>query len=173
VKKWFGYAIHLLVDSQYELPVGFSVTRANASEVGEAYKLLDQLEERHPQVVERCQEVAADRAYDDGKLIRKVWDEWQALPIIDIRNCWQDGELTRVVTGFENVVYDYCGTVSCLCPKSGVGCRFPVSGIPTIRCRFLPRSGFGLPLSVPGESRQYQANRVERPAPDIALAVQG
>jgi hypothetical protein len=119
VKKWFGYAIHLLVDSQYELPVGFAVRRANASEVVEGHKLLDQLEEQHPRIVERCQEVAADRSYDDGKLIRKVWDEWEALPIIDIRNCWQDGELTKVVTGFENVVYDYRGTVSCVCPKSG------------------------------------------------------
>jgi Transposase domain (DUF772)/Transposase DDE domain len=119
VKKWFGYAIHLLVESQYELPVGFAVTRANASEVLEGHKLLEQLEEQHPQIVERCQEVAADRSYDDGKLIRKVWDEWEALPIIDIRNCWQDGELTKVVTGFENVVYDYRGTVSCVCPKSG------------------------------------------------------
>jgi hypothetical protein len=119
VKKWFGYAIHLLVDSQYELPVGFTVTRANASEVVEGHKLLEQQVEKHPQIVERCQEVAADRAYDDGKLIRKVWEEWEALPVIDIRNCWQDGELTRVVSGFENVVYDYRGTVSCVCPKSG------------------------------------------------------
>jgi len=119
VKKWFGYAIHLLVDSQYELPVGFTVTRANASEVVEGHKLLEQQVEKHPQIVERCQEVAADRAYDDGKLICKVWEEWEALPVIDIRNCWQDGELTRVVSGFENMVYDYRGTVSCVCPKSG------------------------------------------------------
>jgi hypothetical protein len=119
VKKWFGYAIHLLVDSHYELPVSFSVTRANTSEVVEAHKVLDQLEEQHSQIVERCQEVAADRAYDDGKLICKVWDDWQAFPIIDIRNCWHDGEATKLVSGFENVVYDYRGTVSCVCPKSG------------------------------------------------------
>jgi len=119
VKKWFGYTIHLLVDSRYELPVGFAVTRANASEVVEGHKLLEQLEEQHAQIVERCREVAADRAYDDGKLICKVWDDWQALPIIDIRNCWKDGEATKLVSGFENVVYDYRGTVSCVCPKSG------------------------------------------------------
>jgi hypothetical protein len=118
-KKWFGYTIHLLADSQYELPVGFSVTRANASEVLEAHKVLDQLEHEHPRIVERCREVAADRSYDDGKLIRELWDEWKALPIIDIRNCWRDGEATKLVTGFENVVYDYRGTVSCVCPKSG------------------------------------------------------
>jgi hypothetical protein len=39
VKKWFGYAIHLVVDSRYELPVSFAVTRANASEVVEAHGL--------------------------------------------------------------------------------------------------------------------------------------
>jgi hypothetical protein len=107
------------VDSSYELPVGFSVMRANASEVVEGHKLLGQLEEQHPQIVERCREVAADRACDDGKLICKVWDDWQALPIIDIRNCWKDGAATKLVSGFENVVYDYRLAVSCLCPKSG------------------------------------------------------
>ena len=70
-------------------------------------------------MVERCQELAADRAYDDGKLIREVWDDWQALPIIDIRNCWKDGETSKLVTGLENVIYDYRGTVSCVCLKSG------------------------------------------------------
>jgi hypothetical protein len=119
VKKWFGYSIHLLVDSHYELPVSFSVTRANASEVVEAHQLLEKLEEQHPALAERCHELAADRAYDDGKLICKLWDEWQALPIIDIRNCWKDGEATKLVSGLENVVYDYRGTVSCVCPKSG------------------------------------------------------
>jgi hypothetical protein len=119
VKKWFGYTIHLLVDSHYELPVSFSLTRANASEVLEAHQLLDRLEEQHPQMVERCRQLAADRAYDDGKLIREVWDDWQTLPIIDIRNCCKDGEASKLVTGFENVIYDYRGTVRCVCLNSG------------------------------------------------------
>jgi len=119
VKKWFGYTIHLLVDSRYELPVSFSVTRANASEVVEAHRLIEGLEEQHPEVQQRCQEVAADRAYDDTKLIRRLWEDWQALPIIDIRNCWQDGESTKLVSGLDNVVYDYRGTVSCVCLNSG------------------------------------------------------
>ncbi len=84
-----------MVDSRYELPLGFSARRANASEMG------------------------ADRAYDDTKLIRKLWDEWQARPIIDIRNCWQDGESSKLVTGLENVIYEYRGTVSCVCLKNG------------------------------------------------------
>jgi hypothetical protein len=119
VKKWFGYAIHLVVDSRYELPVSFAVRRANASEVVEGHGLLEELEKQHPQIVERCQELAADRAYDDTKLIRKLWNDWQAFPVIDIRNLWRDGEKSKLVSGFENVVYDYRGTVSCVCMKSG------------------------------------------------------
>jgi hypothetical protein len=135
VKKWFGYTIHLLVDSHYELPVSFSVTRANASEVVEAHQVLVRLEERHPQVVQRCQELAADRAYDDTKLIREVWDDWQTLPIIDIRNCRKDGEPSRLITGFENVVYDYRGTVSCVCLKSGTQRQMAYGGFERDRMR--------------------------------------
>jgi hypothetical protein len=118
VKRWFGYTLNLVVDTRYELPVGFSVTKANASEVVEAHGLLKQVEQDHPLVVQRCESVAADRGYDDVKLIRSVRDDWQALPIIDIRNCWRDGETTRVAAGCQNIVYDYRGTVSCVCPRT-------------------------------------------------------
>jgi hypothetical protein len=118
VKRWFGYSLHLIVDARYELPVGFSVTKANASEVVEAHQLLNRVREQHSDLVGRCQSVAADRGYDDVKLIGKI-KGWQALPVIDIRNCWRDGETTKVAAGCENVVYDYRGTVSCVCPRTG------------------------------------------------------
>jgi hypothetical protein len=38
-------------------------------------------------------------------------------PIIGIRNAWKDGEETKLVSGRENVVYDYEGTVYCYSPK--------------------------------------------------------
>lgn len=120
VKRWFGYSLHLVVDTRYELPVAFSLTKANASEVVEAHHLLSHIEEKQPLVVERCESFAADRGYDDGKLVRALWDNWQVLPIIDIRNCWHDGEQTKVASGCQNVVYDYRGTVSCVCPRSGL-----------------------------------------------------
>jgi len=163
VKKWFGYTIHLLVDSHYELPVSFSVTKANASEVVEAHKVLDRLVEQHPQVVERCQEVAADRGYDDGKLICKVWDEWQALPIIDIRNCWKDGEPTKRVSGFENVVYDFRGTVSCVCPKSGTQREMAYAGFErdrmTLKYR-CPARHYGYPCAGVGCCELGKAVRI-------------
>jgi hypothetical protein len=163
VKKWFGYTIHLLVDSRYELPVSFSVTRANASEVVEAHRLLEELEERHPTVVQRCEEMAADRGYDDGKLIRKLWDDWQVLPIIDIRNCWQDGETSKVVSGFENVVYDYRGTVSCVCLKSGTQRQMAYGGF--------ERDRMTLKYRCPAQHYGYHCEGLDRCAVGKALRI--
>jgi hypothetical protein len=119
VKVWFGYTLHLVVDTGSELPVAFALTKANASEVVEAHKLMDYIGKEHPKVAQRCERLTADRSYDDTKLIEKVWKEWEALPIIEIRNCWKDGERSKLVGGTENVIYDYRGTVSCVCPKTG------------------------------------------------------
>ena len=59
----------------------------------------------------------ADRGYDDSKLILKLWNEHNIKPIIDIRNHWKDSDETRLLTGKENIVYNYCGTLYCYCPR--------------------------------------------------------
>ena len=120
VVTWFGYKLHLLVDADYELPVAFTVTRASASEAPQAHSLLDKVEKTHPEILPRSKHFMADRGYDDGKLITRLWDDYTVKPVIDIRNMWQDGEETKLVAGLENVVYDYCGTVYCYCPKTGI-----------------------------------------------------
>ncbi len=55
----------------------------------------------------------------DGKLVSKLWNTYRIKPMIGIRNTWRDGEQTKRVEGTENVVRDYRGTVSCICPESG------------------------------------------------------
>lgn len=119
VVTWFGYKLHLIVDADYELPVAFKVTRASAGESPQAHVLLDKVEKTHPQILTRCEHFMADRGYDDGKLITRLWDVHNIKPVIDIRNVWKDGEETKLVSGLQNVVYDYCGTVYCHCPKTG------------------------------------------------------
>lgn len=113
VKSWFGYKLHLIVDASYELPVAFKVTPASNAESPVAHELIDELDEKHPEMIEDCKYLLADRGYDDGKLIIKCWDDYGIKPIIDIRNMWKDGEETKLVEGEENVVYDYCGNVYC------------------------------------------------------------
>jgi len=119
VVSWFGYKLHLIVDARYELPVGFVVTKASASDVKHGHVLVDRLAERHPVLVERCEALVADRGYDDTKLIVRLWDDKKIKPVIDIRNQWRDGEETKLVKGRENIVYDYRGTVYCHCPCVG------------------------------------------------------
>lgn len=117
IKYWFGYKLHLIVDADYELPVAFTVTPASYSEVKQAHGLIDQLGATKPAILKVCENFMADRGYDDGKLIEKLWDDYDVKAVIDIRNLWKDGEQTRLFEGRENIVYDYRGTVSCYCPQ--------------------------------------------------------
>jgi len=121
IKSWFGYKLHLLVDAEYELPVAFTVMKASAAEQPQAKALLRGLEKNHPRLLAACRYGLGDKGYDDGELIRQLWDEHQIKPVIAIRNCWQqpDGADTRVMSGTTNVIYDYQGRVSCCCPRTG------------------------------------------------------
>jgi hypothetical protein len=118
VTSWFGYKLHLIVDSRYELPVDFRLTKASAAEQPIALEMLDVFEKRAPSVAQRAKHLSADKGYDDGKIIVKAHDELGIAPIIDIRNLWRDGEKTKMVKGSTNVVYDHRGNVSCLCPRT-------------------------------------------------------
>ena len=116
--SWFGYKLHLIVDAVYELPVAFRVTQASRSEIKEARTLVDEMALRLPEIVDRCMYITGDKGYDDTKMTTKLWDEYRIKPVIDIRNAWRDGEETKLVTGRENVVYDYKGTVYCYSPEN-------------------------------------------------------
>lgn len=120
IVTWFGYKLHLVVDATYELPVTFKVTKASASDITEGHKLLKQMDEKQPQILETAETMAADRGYDDTKLVVKLWDDHTIKPIIDIRNMWRDGDKTRLLGDKENVAYDYKGTVYCFCPETGI-----------------------------------------------------
>ncbi len=134
VVKWFGYKLHLVVDAVYELPVAFKVTRASTHDVIAGHGVVDELKEKHPDIVDRAEWFAGDKAYDDVKLIRKLWDTHGIKPVIDIRNQWKDGEESRLVTGKDNVVYDYRGTVHCYCPQTATKRKMAFGGFEKDRC---------------------------------------
>ena len=119
VKRWFGYKLHLLVDVEYELPIEFEITKASVSEAPQAHQLIEKANKKHPEIIRECEIILADRGYDDKKLIKKVWDEYKIKPVIEIRKMWKDGEETRLLGNYKNIVYDYRGTVYCYCAKSG------------------------------------------------------
>src|SRR5699024_4808516 len=95
--SWFGYKIHLIVDSIYELPVAYSVTRASVPDINEAHDLLDKIEKTQPTLLKNAEKMSGDRGYDDTKLNVRLWDDHRIKPVIDIRNMWKDGEETRLL----------------------------------------------------------------------------
>ena len=133
IKHWFGYKLHLIVDSNYELPVGWSITRASASEIPEAKELIKQLKQRHPGILSRCEYLSADKGLDDTELNSTLWDEHRIKPLIDIRNCWKDGEKSRRVQHTENVVYDHKGTVYCYDMRLGTRKQMAYAGFESER----------------------------------------
>ena len=105
----FGFKTHILCDVKSELPIGYSVTAANADERAEMLKILDSavISDEYRRAVAR--HLMLDRGYDSGPLIKTVKDAG-IIPVVDIRNAWKDGEATKQYKD-TNIVYDYKGAV--------------------------------------------------------------
>jgi hypothetical protein len=118
-KHWFGYKLHLIVDATYELPVAYKLTKASVAEQPAGLSLIRSLAQAQPDVISNCEYLLGDKGYDGTKYHTRLWDtDFKIKCVIDIRNQWQDGEDERIVTGCQNVVYDYRGNVYCYCMKS-------------------------------------------------------
>jgi hypothetical protein len=120
VVKWFGYKIHLLVDTKYEMPLGCRVTRASVSDTTQLLPLVEDLREKHPEIHKGVDTASGDKAYDSEENCCELYDEHGIKPVIDIRRMWREKETRLLDPGrAENVVYDEVGTVYCICPATG------------------------------------------------------
>ena len=120
VVTWFGYKIHLLVDTQYEMPIGYEVTRASASDTKHLLSLVEGVKKKHLEIYKDIDKAAADKGYDSEENCRRLYDEHEIKPVIDIRRMWRDKETKLLDPGCaDNIVYDEVGAVYCICPKTG------------------------------------------------------
>lgn len=71
--------------------------------------MLEQIEKEHKEWLRSCKYFLGDKGYDSTKIIRWL-EEKNISPIIDIRNCWKDGEETHQYRDTQ-IVYNYKGTV--------------------------------------------------------------
>src|SRR5690625_4933222 len=117
--RWFGYKLHLIVDSNYELPISYSITKASVSDVKEAHRLIDELESHPSELLENTKVLSGDKGYDDTKLMERLWDDHEIKTVIDIRNMWKEKNETRLIKDYSNVAHDYKGTFFCYCPVTG------------------------------------------------------
>ncbi|MBT7054996.1 MAG: transposase [Lentisphaerae bacterium] len=137
VTRWFGYKLHLLVDTTYELPVGFSITKASESDTKHLLPLVEETAQLHPQLIERTETTAADRGYDSAENNRELYDKYGIKPVIDSRvGLWKDKESTRPldpqVTDY--FVYDEKGNLYCVCPQTGEQRTLAFAGFEKDRC---------------------------------------
>lgn len=121
VTKWFGFELHLLVDSQHELPINYRVTKASAAEITRLLPIVEEAAEKHPELMEQARELSADKGYDSTENNEKLFDDHGIRPIIDKRHDWKGGDTTRPLfeDRVDTVVYDVAGKVSCVCPATG------------------------------------------------------
>jgi len=105
----FGFKAHIICDVTTELPLAYSVTCANADEKKEMIKLLGSpilsVETRR----KIAEYLLLDRGYDSMDMIKAVKSAG-IIPVIDIRNCWKDGEVTKQYKDTD-IVYNYKGDV--------------------------------------------------------------
>jgi hypothetical protein len=119
VVKWFGYKIHLIVDTTYEMPIGYRVTRASESDTKQLLPMVKEVKEKHPQIYKDMERLAADKGYDSEENCRQLYDEHGIKPVIDIRCMWRDKETKLIDAQYaDNIVYDEGGRVYCLCPAT-------------------------------------------------------
>ena len=118
VTKCFGYKVHLLVDSDYELPIHYQVTPANTPDVNQGYDMLHQLDNTKSRyILERMDYMTADKAYDSVDFQNLVREK-EITPIIDTRKMWRV-ETEKEVPGYPNVYYNESGEVFCYSPIKG------------------------------------------------------
>lgn len=130
IKSWFGYGLHLIADTKYEIPVAFEVAPASASEHTELRKLIHQTFDDHPELVQRCTDFTADRGLDSGETKSLLWDEYRIRPVIDTRLLWREEKIepdydpSQPITRplfperVDAIVYTERGTVHCICPET-------------------------------------------------------
>ena len=130
IKSWFGYGLHIIADTKYEIPVAFEVTPASHSEHTVLRRLIRSTFGENPQLADRCQDFTADRGLDSAETKTMLLDEYNIRPIIDTRLLWNrekndpDYDPSKPIIRplfserEDTIFYSEKGVVYCICPVS-------------------------------------------------------
>ena len=112
VVEWFGYKLHLLVDTRHEVSLAYRISSAKEGDNEVIPELVDQGQANLP--AGRIETLAYDKAADDGKVHQKLHDAG-IQPVIQNRALWKQ-ESEQMLPGHDgnsNIVYDEAGTLHC------------------------------------------------------------
>lgn len=173
VKSWFGYGLHLIADTHYEIPVAVHVTPASASEQVELRAMIRESFEESPELAERCQDFSADRGLDSAETKALLWDAYHIRPLIDTRELWReekqapDYDPSKPITRSldperaDTIVHTEKGTVHCLCPVTGEQRDLAFQGFEADRDSLkyrCPAAAYGVECQ--GQAQCHQAGEV-------------
>lgn len=131
VKSWFGYTVHVIADTQYEIPLSIEVTPASHHESPVLRQMINKLYKETPELASRCADFSADRGLDAAETKALLWDEHKIRPLIDTRLMWRAEKsepgfdpgkpITRPLfpERCDTIVHTERGSVHCICPGSG------------------------------------------------------
>ena len=126
VSRWFGYKLHLLVDSEYELPLAFDVAKASSSDMINLMPLVEQLADNHSELAEGAVELSADKGYDSKANNAELLDDHDIKPVIDKRELWRENHSDQEASTrslfadrVDSFTYDEQGQLYCVCPETG------------------------------------------------------
>ena len=122
VVKWFGYKLHLLVDSKYEMPLAFELDVASSSDMTHLTPLVEDLEEHHKEIHDDMDETAADKGYDSAENNAALYDDHGVKPVIDMRAMWKNKKFeTLFPERYDVFCYDESAKVYCSYPSMRKG----------------------------------------------------
>lgn len=127
IVEWFGYKLHLVVDVQHEVALGYRITDTKAGDNEVLPEVLTQARANLPP--ERIQTLAFDKAADDSA-VHELLHDLDIKPVIENRALWKE-ESERVLGGrFPlHIVHDEAGTVFCYDQVSDPPVRHPMACI--------------------------------------------
>lgn len=97
-KEWhYGFRAHILCDANYGLPIKYKVTPASNSEQKELDNLIEYIKINEEYKLDKMVNLLADAGYDNGQRNKKLKEEYNINPIIDIRHKWLKDEKYREI----------------------------------------------------------------------------
>ncbi len=111
-KEWhYGFRAHIICDARYGLPIKSKVTPANNSEQTELDNMIKEMEEEKEKYkLEKMMNLMGDAGYESGKRNKKLKEEYNINPIIDIKHIWDKEEKYKEIDN-EMIAYNEEGEV--------------------------------------------------------------
>jgi hypothetical protein len=173
IKTWFGYGLHLIADTEYEIPVAMRLTPASHSEQIELRGMLEETFAETPKLAERCRDFSADRGLDSAETKTLLWEDYRIRPLIDTRELWReekqhpDYDPSKPITRplyperVDTIVHTEKGSVHCICPVTGEQRDLAFQGFEADRNALkyrCPAAAYG--LDCPGRERCHASGGV-------------